>query len=361
MTATLIKPKPTSFDIAYRAGVSQATVSRALRGSPLVSADTRRKVLAVAKELNYKVDKNASSLRRQHAETLALLLFEDPTDDGSAINPFFMSMLASVTRACSRRRYDLLVSFQKMDDDWHAEYQDSHRADGLILLGYGDYLAYRSKLERMVRDGTHFVRWGSAVEDQHGLSVGCDNRHGGRVATEHLLSLGRQRIAFIGTATLQCPEFLDRYLGHCEALAANAVTLDPRRRVDAADSCESVGYQAMQQLLARGIEFDALFAASDLLAIGAMRALAEAGLRVPDDVAVVGFDDIPRARFANPPLTTVIQDTLAAGELLVDTLLSDIAGEAIENRMMPARLAIRQSCGAAAASREEGLPAAPAR
>ena len=354
MAATSTKPKPTSFDIAYKAGVSQATVSRALRGSPLVSDETRRKVMAVAKELNYKVDKNASSLRRQHAETLALLLFEDTTDDESAINPFFMSLLASITRACSRRKYDLLVSFQQMDSDWHAEYQDSHRADGLILLGYGDYLAYRSKLEQMVADGTHFVRWGSTVEDQHGLSVGCDNRHGGRIATEHLLSLGRRRIAFIGTSTLQCPEFLERYLGHCEALAAAGVTLDPQLRVDASISSESTGQEAMRRLLDRGIEIDAVFAASDLLALGAMRELAARGYRVPEDVSVVGFDNIPRARSATPSLTTVVQDTPSAGEKLVDLLLSEIRGETAESLMLPTRLAIRQSCGAPEAMRDQG-------
>jgi len=341
-----MKPRVTSFDIAFKAGVSQATVSRALRGSPLVSAETRQRVQAVAKELNYKVDKNASSLRRQRASTLALLLFEDPTSDDSLINPFFLSMLASITRATARQGHDLLVSFQQMSDDWHADYQDSHRADGVILLGYGDYLAYRSKLERLVEEGTHFVRWGSAVEDQHGASIGCDNRQGGQSAARHLLSLGRRRIAFLGTATLQCPEFLDRYLGYADALAAAGLKPDERLRVDASDSTEEVGHDAMASLLARGVEFDAVFAASDLLAIGAMRALAEAGRRVPEDVSVVGFDDLPMAGFANPALTTVAQDTRLAGERLVACVIDQIRGEPVDSQMLPTQLVIRRSCGA---------------
>ena len=158
-----MKGKPTSFDIAYHAGVSQATVSRALRGSPLVSAETRKKIQAIAKQLNYKVDKNASNLRRQHSVTLALLLFEDPTSDDSLINPFFVTMLASITRACARQGYDLLVSFQQLSDDWHADYQDSHKADGLILLGYGDYQQAHPRLMSLVEQGTHFVRWGAVV------------------------------------------------------------------------------------------------------------------------------------------------------------------------------------------------------
>lgn len=114
------KTRVTSLDIAHRAGVSQATVSRVLAGSPLVNAETRRRVELAVRELNYKVDRHASSLRTQRAGTLALLLFEDPTQDDSHINPFFLSMLGSITRACARHGHDLLVSFQQLSDDWHA-------------------------------------------------------------------------------------------------------------------------------------------------------------------------------------------------------------------------------------------------
>src|SRR5690606_1607464 len=116
--AMTIKGKPTSLDIAHLAGVSQPTVSRALSGSPMVNEETRKRILAIAEQLNYKVDKNASNLRRQHSGTLALLFFEDPTPDDSAINPFFLSMLGSITRACGQRGYDLLISFQQASEDW---------------------------------------------------------------------------------------------------------------------------------------------------------------------------------------------------------------------------------------------------
>jgi DNA-binding LacI/PurR family transcriptional regulator len=341
-----MKGKPTSFDIAYKAGVSQATVSRALRGSSLVSADTRRRIQAIAKELNYKVDKNASNLRRQHSVTLALLLFEDPTSDDSLINPFFLSMLGSITRACARQGYDLLISFQQLSDDWHADFQDSHKADGLILLGYGDYLVARSKLERLVEQGTHFVRWGAVVEGQPGISIGCDNVQGGRAITEHLLKLGRTQIAFIGDISPHFPEFSDRYRGYTQALEAAGIPLQPLLQVDASDSTESVGFQAMSELLERKQPFDAVFAASDLLAIGAMRALDNQGLKVPDDVGVVGFDDIPLASFTRPPLTTVMQDTKRAAEVLVDNLIRQVRGEKVVSVMQPARVIVRRSCGA---------------
>ncbi|MEO8671610.1 MAG: LacI family DNA-binding transcriptional regulator [Tahibacter sp.] len=341
-----MKGKVTSFDIAYRAGVSQATVSRALRGSSAVTLKTRRRIAAIAKELNYKVDKNASNLRRQHSVTLALLLFEDPTSDDSLINPFFLSMLGSITHACAKQGYDLLVSFQQLSEDWHADYQDSHKADGLILLGYGDYVTACSKLEHLVEQGTHFVRWGAVVEGQPGLSIGCDNVQGGRAVTGHLLSLGRRRIAFIGDISPHCPEFFERYVGYKEALLGAGLAIEPSLQVDAADSTELVGHAALGELLGRNEPFDAVFAASDLLAIGAIRALAERGFVVPGQIAVVGFDDIPMASFVNPPLTTVLQDTKRAGELLVESLLRRIRGEEVGSIMLPARLAIRRSCGA---------------
>jgi len=137
--------KATSMDIAYLAGVSQPTVSRALRGSPWVREETRQRVQAIAQQLNYKVDKNASNLRCQRSNTLALLLFEDPTPDDSQINPFFHSMLGSITRACARNGYDLLISFQQQSSNWHEDYEDTHKAAGLITLGYGDYLEYRAR------------------------------------------------------------------------------------------------------------------------------------------------------------------------------------------------------------------------
>ena len=351
-----MKGKTTSFDIAYHAGVSQSTVSRALAGSPLVTGDTRARILEVAKQLNYKLDKNASNLRRQHSVTLALLLFEDPTSDDSLINPFFLSMLGSITRACARQGYDLLVSFQQLSDDWHADYYDLHKADGLILLGYGDYLVARNKLQKLVEQRTCFVRWGAVVADQPGISVGCDNVQGGRAITEHLLALGRRRIAFVGHASPHRPEFYDRYLGHCEALRAAGIEPDPRLQVDAVDSTERVGTRSMRDLRARGVPFDAVFAASDLLAIGTMHALDACGVRVPEDVAVVGFDDIPMASYVNPALTTVRQDTKLAGELLVERVLLQIRGELSESVMLPAHVVTRRSCGSRVGAATDPVP-----
>ena len=120
-----LSDKVTSFDIAALAGVSQPTVSRALRGDKTVSAATRLRIEAIARQLNYKVDRAASSLRKGEARTLALLFFEDPLPDDSHINPFFLSMLGSILKTCALRGYDLLTSFQQLSADWHVDYADS--------------------------------------------------------------------------------------------------------------------------------------------------------------------------------------------------------------------------------------------
>ncbi|MBN7819570.1 LacI family DNA-binding transcriptional regulator [Bowmanella sp. Y26] len=339
-----MKGKATSFDIAHLAGVSQSTVSRALRNSPLVNQETRDKVQSIAKQLNYKVDKNASSLRQKSSKTLALLLFEDPTSDDSMINPFFLSMLGSITRASAQEGYDLLVSFQQLSDDWHADYEDTNKADGIILLGYGDYMDYQDKLAKLEQQQTHFVLWGAVDKEHPGISIACDNFQGGYKITQHLIQKGRKHFAFIGGADSHCPEFFERYRGMCHALSQAGASALPIQ-IDAITTEES-GYQAAMQLLSTGQKMDAIVCASDLIAIGVMRALHDKQLAIPQQIAVVGYDNILAASFTNPPLTTVHQNTRLAGEMLVKSLVSLIKGERQQPKLLPAELVIRQSCGA---------------
>src|SRR5947207_791659 len=285
--------RPTSFDIAALAGVSQPTVSRALSGNPSVSEETRARVLAAAEQLNYTVDKNAASLRRRQSRTLALLFFEEWSPEGALINPFYLSLLGPMVRSCANHGYDLLISFQQLSSDWHVDYEDSRKADGIILLGYGDYLEYRPKLEKLIEHGAHFVRWGSGGGRPLGITVSSDNEQGGFEATTHLLQQGRRNIAFVGTAGAGFPEVQERWRGYSRALRAAGITPDEQLQVDAAPD-EADGRAAAERLLERGASFDAIFAASDVAAIGAMYALQHAGRGVPE-IAVVGFDDIPAA------------------------------------------------------------------
>lgn len=344
-----MKGKATSFDIAYLAGVSQSTVSRALRDSPAVNQETKDKIFAIAKQLNYKVDKNASNLRKQRSGTLALLLFEDPTVDESQINPFFLSMLGSITRACTKRGHDLLISFQQLSNDWHADYEDSKKADGIILLGYGDYTDYEEKLQQLLRQQTHFVCWGAQIADRPEFTIRTNNSRGGQLAADHLVQQGRRQFAFIGNISAGSPEFHARYQGFADALTSAGVAPSAIWQHDAI-STEQAGFSAMMALLEQqqqqGIQLDAVFAASDLIAIGVMRAIQQHGLRVPQDVAVIGFDDIPVASFSSPPLTTIQQNTTLAGEMLVINLLKLIQQEPVTQTDIEPRIIVRDSCGA---------------
>ncbi|MBU2885510.1 LacI family DNA-binding transcriptional regulator [Gilvimarinus agarilyticus] len=336
--------KPTSFDIAYQAGVSQATVSRALSDSPLVNEETKQRIKEIARELNYKVDKNARNLRSQKTRTIALLLNEDHGTGDSLINPFFLSMVASIIRASATRNYDVLISFQQFSDDWHADYEDANRADGIIFLGYGDYTTYVEKLNHLDEQQAHYITWGPVLPGQPGVSIGCDNFSGAKKATEHLLGLGYRRIAFIGGISEGSPEFRRRYQGYCAALEQADLRIDSQLQVDA-ETSEDSGYQAAVSLRNDGVAFDAVLGASDLIAIGVMKALEEKGVRIPQDIAIMGFDDIPMAAYTYPPLSTVQQNTKIAGELLVENLLKLMEGETIESFLIPAQLVVRGSCG----------------
>lgn len=341
-----MKPgNPTSRDIAELAGVSQATVSRALRNSPLVRKETRERVQQIARELNYFVNRNAAGLRTQQSNTIALLLFDETEGEDAQINPFFLSMLGYITRAAAGLGYDVLISMQQLTDDWHIEYQASNRADGLILLGYGDYLTYHEKIEALASANTRFMIWGPMIDDQPGHSIGCDNVDGGFQATRHLLELGRKNIAFLGSTSQRSPELASRYDGYSKALREAGIEPDDALKVDAMSS-EGEGYRAALDLLARNVPFDAVFAVTDVIAIEAMRAFEDNGLAIPDDIAVIGFDDISLAGHVTPPLTTVRQDIRQAAEGLVHGIVGLIEGKPVESTQMAPRLVIRASCGA---------------
>jgi DNA-binding LacI/PurR family transcriptional regulator len=336
--------KTTSFDIAHRAGVSQATVSRALRNSPLVNPETRKRVQKIAREMNYRVDRSASGLRSQQSRTIALLLFEDPTTDDSQINPFFLTMLGNITREAARHRYDVLVSFQQLSDDWQNEYQVSNRADGIILLGYGNYGSSSERLMKLHDAGAFFTIWGATLPELEGHAVGCENASGGTMAVQQLLKLGRRRIAFLGNVTDDSPEFKQRYLGVCKELEAEGIEADPRLHYDA-DNQETSGFEATSRLLQSSQNFDAIIAASDLIAIGAMKCLRKNDFLVPADVSVIGFDDIPAASYFSPSLTTIKQDTKQAAAILVGNLLKMIEGKDVQSQLLPMSLVVRGSCG----------------
>jgi len=205
------------------------------------------------------------------------------------------------------------------------------------------YIDFEEKLIQLNEQGTHFVRWGAEVKELPIVSIGCDNFLGGKKITEYVITQGRTKFAFLGSASSHAPEFFDRYKGHCQALKDNNLVVDSNMQFNALYT-EEAGYNAACELINNGEKFDAICAACDLIAVGAIRALKEHGISIPEQVAVVGFDDIAIASFTSPSLTTVKQDTKIAGELLVNTLLESIEGKEIVTTLIPPELVIRKSC-----------------
>jgi LacI family transcriptional regulator len=309
--------QPTIYEVARKAGVSTATVSRALNGSGPLSPATRAAVDAAVRELGYRPNKVARSLVTRSTQTLALML-PDIT------NPFYPGLVAGVQEAARRRGHLVLLCTADGDPDGEAAYLDLLRerlVDGALVDG----LALRGeRLAAMVRAGFPIVSLDRELDAPGIPLVQADHHGGARLATAHLLGLGHRRIAHV-TGADGLGITAARLAGYREALTAGGVK--PRKRLVAAgDFTEAGGAAAVGRLLDSGERFTAVFAANDLSAVGALRALRERGLRVPRDVSVVGFDDLALCEWVAPALTTVRQPAGGIGVRATEVLLDLIAG-----------------------------------
>ncbi len=334
--------RPTSFDIAALAGVSQATVSRALSQSSPVSEEVRKRVFEAAAQLNYVVDINARKLRSKKINTIAVLVSQDLDQSDNRINPFFLPLIGSILAYADEKGIDVLMSLQNQGDDWGMDYGFSRRADGIIFLGYRDFEGYKHKIEGLRRIGEPWVVFGPVMAEDPDLFVGSDNEGGAHEGAQYLLSRGRRRIVFLGEASERHSEFFERYKGYLRAHAEAGVSPDPALAVDCFISREE-GAAAIDRLIADGVAFDAVFAVTDLLAIGAIQALQKHGRNVPGDVSVMGFDDLWACTCINPTLSTVRQDTTTAARVLVDTLGQLIDGAPVAMTRIPTQLVLRES------------------
>ena len=331
----------TSRDIARKAGVSQPTVSRALRRDPSISPCTRDRILQIAHELNYVVDKSASDLRRGVTSTIALVVVCRADESRTAVNPFYFALLGGIATATAERGLNLLTSFQSAPNELFGSYQSGRQADGLIVIGTRRNAAAWNYFEQIASD-TH-----AAVAAWGGLSGGVagvwsDNFAGARLAVEHLLTQGRRRIAFIGAQHSAQHQFGERYAGYRAAL--ENIGLAPCESVVA--ECGSrleQGYAAAQLLIRRQVGFDGIFAACDSMALGAMQCLDDHGISVPHQVAVVGFDGIRDGAVARPGLSTIAPDLEFAGRALVENVLAQNDGRAVEHQDVPVSLIVRGS------------------
>lgn len=330
-------------DIARLAGVSESTASRALRDNPVINAATRQKVQQIAADHQFKVNATARSLRTQKSHTIAVIILFDAKTQQTITDPFLLDILGVIADELTRQGYDMLLSTSKTTDkDWRSYYFDSKRADGLIVIGQGEH---DERVLQLAAAGVPFVVWGAANGDEDYPVIGSDNRQGAKLAVEHLLKQGCKRLAFLGD--IRHTEIEMRYLGYQDALQQAGLPLEPHLQLNT-DFTAQDAYIKTQQVLfaelnsAQGA-LDGIFAASDAIAMGAMKALLEYGVQVPQQLAIVGFDDIAMSAYCTPSLSTVKQDTQAGGKLLVAALLQRIAGNKVPSSQLAVRLLCRQS------------------
>jgi DNA-binding LacI/PurR family transcriptional regulator len=332
-------PRPTIRDVARSAGVSHQTVSRVINGNERVSERTRDRVLAAIERLEYVPSPVAQGLTGNRTHSLGMV-----TADIS--DHFFAQAVAGAELEARRRGFYLMVGSveeeAREDGRAYLRLMLERRVEGLIVARPSIPLT-PEMLRPALRASVPIVAVGSS--ELPGITVvDIDNHGGARTAVEHLLAVGHRRIATI-TGPLAWPSAQARLAGYEEALRAAAIEPDPALVVNGADWGLESGRAAAAELLARDVPFTAIFAHSDLAAIGAMRELRARGQTVPDDVSVVGYDDIPVAAFVDPLLTTVRQParevgTLAAA-LVLDAIGGDGGGPGV--RRLPAELVVRGS------------------
>lgn len=329
--------KTTLDDLAGLAGVSVSTVSRALNDHPLISTRTKQRVWALAREHHYPFRASMPTAPIGAEGSIAIVTPYVRNRPLPLSHPFFLELLASIGEAARARDCDFTVSHvapSSFEDLVVAS--TTSRASGVIFLGQG---VLHEAFNRLVETNANFVVWGAELPHKRYRSIGSDNLLGGRRATNHLIRLGRKRILFVGGTD---PEAVQRRRGYTEALReaglADASDLVATVEFDLDSAEASVG-----QLLRRGLAFDGVVAGSDLIALGAIQAITRAGLSVPKDVSVVGYDDMLLSRLSTPKLSTVRQDTLEAGRLLVSTIMDQ--GREDASALLPTELIIRESCG----------------
>ena len=334
------RPVHTIADIARLAGVSKSTVSRALNDSPLIGAETRERIHAIARAHNFQINAPARRLSMKQSRTIAFVTHPYHQEKGFCLDDLFMlEILGAISRGLAQDHYDLLLAFvDPRDTDWPERYINTGRADGFILMTSS---RKEYHIKALVDMQAPFIVWGSPNPKYAYCSVIGDNYSGGKLAAEHLIRTGRKQIAFIGGPAYEL-EVQKRYAGFETALQANGQQVNPELITYGEFSNES-GAERTRQLLDQHPEIDAIFANSDFMALAAIKVIHARGLRVPEDVAVVGYDNLTLAEESSPALTSVSQNIPLAGKLLAQNLIQYLQTGVITNVSIPAEVVIRAS------------------
>lgn len=325
-------------DIARLAKVSKSTVSRALNDSHLVKEETKEQIRAIARQHNFRLNAPARRLSLRQSSTVAFVTHAYHKDF-SVDDLFTLEIMGGVSNGLHGLGYDMLVTqIHPRDTDWAHQYLDSGRVDGFILLKTSHKHSYINQLEEM---GAPFIAWGISSPNQNFCTVNGDNFSGGEQAARYLIRSGRQRIAFLGGPSGDF-EVQQRYRGFESAFQAAGKPMDPAL-VAYGEYWSSAAAEAMQQLLEQAPDLDAVFVNSDLNAIAAIEVIRRHGKRVPEDIAVVGYDDLSIASYNQPALTTIRQNIPLAGRLLAQNLIQFLKTGVVSQVTMPVELVVRQS------------------
>lgn len=327
-------------DIARLANVSTSTVSRSLNNSSLVNQETKERIQSIAREQNFRINLRARNLRLRQSHTIAFVAPAFCPDFLSGENLFGQQLLGEIGNGLHALGYDLLIIHVDLrDTTWAQNYLESGRVDGFIVMTSNHKKPFMKTLLEL---GAPFIGWGQPIANFNFCSVSGDNITGGFLATQHLIQIGRQRIAFLGGSGDDGLTVPHRFQGYENALQAAGRSVDPDL-VAYGDYSYDSGISTMQHLLEQSPDLDAVFVNSDLMAIGAINLIQERGKRVPEDIAVVGYDDLPIALYNALPLTTIRQNIALAGKLLAQNLIQYIQTGVITHVTIPVELVIRKS------------------
>jgi DNA-binding LacI/PurR family transcriptional regulator len=324
-------------ELAKLVGVSAGTVSRALANSSLVNTETREKIQALARQHGFRPNQMAKRLRIKETKVIGVVVPLGHEQRQHLSDPFFMTILGHLADALTEDGYDIMLSRVIPDaEDWLERIADSGMLDGVLLIGQSNQF---DAIERVAAWYRPMVVWGSYRPEQVHCTVGVDNRLGGQLAGECLIARGCKRLGFVGE--IAAPEFSERFLGLRDAAAAAGLAAPQHFHVHVAS--DMMTGEIANHIEAIRATCDGVATASDLIAMQTVRALADRGVRVPDDMAIVGFDDLPFAEQTIPRLTTISQNIASGARAMVDVLFERIGGTAAPSVEMAPTLVRRDT------------------
>lgn len=325
-------------DLADLAGVSRATASRALNDNPVISAKTRQKLQALAREHGYSINRQARDFRLRRTSVISVVFMLDIESEQHMSDPFFLDMLGGIADALAEHDYDLLLAHAPVVNVLDLKgSRVMKQSDGVIFVGQGQQ---HEQLNELAEGDKRIVVWGFPVPGKNYVVVGGENVGGGYKATTHLLEHGRRKIAFFGDTTN--PENAARHEGYLKALSEYGIQASRELKIDVPFEMHRAR-EVIIDLLESAVTLDSVICISDVIALAAMSTFQELGLRVPTDIAVVGYDDISLAAYSSPQLTTVRQNIRHAGRLLVESVLGLIRGEDVPDTTLASELVVRKS------------------